>query len=308
MACSNCRRRRTKFGNVVNMFANVVEINQLGKGLTGFLDNYTGSAVAYGFARIYGSFTGATVQVRRSSDNATTDVTPNANGDLDLTSIVSAGGTLSAWVGANDAYVRTWYDQSGNGNNAVQSTISNQSRFITAGALTTVNGKAATDTTVRLWYEFNTSLASIGNFAAYWVTKSASTINGDSVVFGDTVSGITYLGDDTDGNGNPMGRANGTFFVTNGLGNTTASGTEINHHIASMDRSGSNSNGGHNNSFGSVISTSSAAFNIDKMGYVNSFPSYNFRGNFQHSVFFLSSKASDQAAIVTAINSYYGAY
>jgi len=41
-----------------------------------------------------------------------------------------------------DAYVTTWYDQSGNGNNAVQSTAANQPQIVSSGSVITENGKA----------------------------------------------------------------------------------------------------------------------------------------------------------------------
>jgi len=41
--------------------------------------------------------------------------------------------------------VTTWYDQSGNGNNATQATAANQPKIVSSGTLVTENGKAALD-------------------------------------------------------------------------------------------------------------------------------------------------------------------
>ena len=41
--------------------------------------------------------------------------------------------------------VTTWYDQSGNGNNATQATAANQPKIVSSGTLVTENGKAAVD-------------------------------------------------------------------------------------------------------------------------------------------------------------------
>ena len=50
-------------------------------------------------------------------------------------------GTPVAFTGQGiDAFVDTWYDQSGNGNNATQSTSGNQPKIISDGSLTTSNG------------------------------------------------------------------------------------------------------------------------------------------------------------------------
>jgi hypothetical protein len=70
----------------------------------------------------------AVVRVRRESDNNERDF--NASG-------VSSG-ELVNWVGAgNNGFVETWYDQSGNGNDARQLTAGSQPKIVDAGALVT---------------------------------------------------------------------------------------------------------------------------------------------------------------------------
>jgi len=90
------------------------------------------------------------VNVRRSSDGATSDFTASEVSD----------GTLVAWVGAgNDGHVTTWYDQSGT-NHANQSTASRQPKIVDAGTLVTVGGLAALDFDGAFDYLFNDSVAS----------------------------------------------------------------------------------------------------------------------------------------------------
>lgn len=68
----------------------------------------------------------ASIRVRRSSDNAEQDI--GFTGDaLDTAS-------LAAFVGANSAFVATFYDQTGNGENAEQATTTKQPRIVNAGA------------------------------------------------------------------------------------------------------------------------------------------------------------------------------
>ncbi len=68
------------------------------------------------------------VNVRRSSDGATSNF--KASEVID--------GTLVAFVGAgNDGHVTTWYDQSVNGRNSTQSTASSQPKIVDSGALVT---------------------------------------------------------------------------------------------------------------------------------------------------------------------------
>lgn len=80
-------------------------------------------------------YMGNAIKVRRSNDNAELDI-PFLGNWLDTA-------VLLTFVGSNSAFVTTWYDQSGNGNNAVQTTNAVQPLIVDAGALITVNGKPA---------------------------------------------------------------------------------------------------------------------------------------------------------------------
>jgi hypothetical protein len=93
------------------------------------LDTYGGAAAAYSAARrLSSTYSGPLLRVRRSSDNTETNIGFDGNGNLDEAA-------LTAFVGAgNDGFVTTWYDQSGNGKNAVQNTASYQGRIFAASA------------------------------------------------------------------------------------------------------------------------------------------------------------------------------
>jgi len=104
-----------------------VTINQL------LLDTYTGAAVAYSFRKLRTAYTGDAIRVRRSSDNAEQNI-GFVNDVLNTTALL-------AFVGAGNGFITTWYDQSGNANNATQSTALNQPQIVSSGALLTVNSK-----------------------------------------------------------------------------------------------------------------------------------------------------------------------
>jgi hypothetical protein len=96
-------------------------------GAASFLDTYPGALAAYSLRSLSSSVTNV-VRVRRSSDNAEDDFTAAAVSD----------GTLASWVGAgNNGFVRTWYDQSGNGQNAGQATSGSQPQIVSSGSLIT---------------------------------------------------------------------------------------------------------------------------------------------------------------------------
>lgn len=92
--------------------------------------------VAFGLRRLQEDYTGALMQVRRSSDSTTLDIGCDANGDLDVNALL-------AFVGTGTAYVTIWYDQSGNNTNATQATTTMQPTIVTNGAVNMVNNRPA---------------------------------------------------------------------------------------------------------------------------------------------------------------------
>jgi len=98
------------------------------------LDYAPGAAAAYSLRKLSLSYTGPVVTVRRASDDAEADFTASEIDD----------GTLLGWVGAGvSGFVKTWHDQSGEGNDATQTTTGYQPRIVDAGTLETEGGKAA---------------------------------------------------------------------------------------------------------------------------------------------------------------------
>jgi len=98
------------------------------------LDKYPGAAAAYSLRGLsIESRREPVVRVRRSSDNTEQDFTAKQITD----------GTLAGFCGTGDGLVTTWYDQSGNGNDAVQTVAASQPKIVDAGVLVMENGKAA---------------------------------------------------------------------------------------------------------------------------------------------------------------------
>jgi hypothetical protein len=92
------------------------------------------SAAAYSLRKLRSAYTGPAIRVRRSSDNAELNIGFTVSGNLDT-------GTLVAHVGSGSGFVTTWYDQSGNGRNATQTTLVNQPQIVASGAVITMNGR-----------------------------------------------------------------------------------------------------------------------------------------------------------------------
>lgn len=83
---------------------------------------------AYGLQQLRSLYAGNCIRVRRSSDDAELNI-PFAGGVVDTTA-------LAAFVGANDGFVVTWFDQSGNLNHLEQATNAAQPKIVDAGTYT----------------------------------------------------------------------------------------------------------------------------------------------------------------------------
>lgn len=104
-----------------------------GGGFVGLLDTYPNAAAAYSVRRLSSTYEGALIRVREDSGDTEADIGFDANGNLDTAALLSH-------CGANNGYVVTWYDQSGNSNNAIQESAANQPEIVTAGAINSENG------------------------------------------------------------------------------------------------------------------------------------------------------------------------
>jgi len=105
-------------------------------GFKGVLDDYPNAAAAYSLRGLRIAYTGNLIRVRRSSDNAEQDIgyIDNNNRDLDVSA-------LTSFCGASNGFVTTWYDQSTNGKNSVQTTAANQPQIVSSGSVINVNSK-----------------------------------------------------------------------------------------------------------------------------------------------------------------------
>ena len=104
---------------------------------------FNGDATAFSLRIPLGSsYNGPLIRVRRSSDNTEQDIYPvttyNSNGNRFIDTAA-----LLAFTGSNSAFITTFYDQSGNGRNATQTTAAYQARIVNAGVVDTLSGVPA---------------------------------------------------------------------------------------------------------------------------------------------------------------------
>lgn len=118
------------------VYASQQEFYRLATGVVSQLS--TAPAIALGVRLLSSTYpvTSPCMTVRRSIDNIMTNIGFNSTGDLDVASLMT-------FVGSGTGYVTVLYDQSGNGNNAVQTNTTNQPTIVTSGVLNTWNGRPA---------------------------------------------------------------------------------------------------------------------------------------------------------------------
>ena len=137
------------------------------------LDTYS-SEGAYSMRKISSTATNC-IRVRRSNDNAEQDI-GFVGDDLDTTSLLS-------FVGGFDGYVSKWYDQSGNGRDAINFTATPQPRIVRLGVLETKNTKPAIYFNNDWLKHFGQVIPLATNPFSYFTVSSHETANDSGVVF-----------------------------------------------------------------------------------------------------------------------------
>lgn len=77
--------------------------------------------IFYSMRNVISSYTGPVVNVRRSTDNATSDFYTDLTQSYFTTGSNGTGTTYDTWITGATGYIRIWYDQSGKNNNATNS-------------------------------------------------------------------------------------------------------------------------------------------------------------------------------------------
>jgi hypothetical protein len=154
------------YTNVTANTGGAVTVSACGSVCTYPLDTISTPGAAYSIRRLRTAYTGPLLRVRRSSDNAEQDIGFSSSGCGDLDTAA-----LTTFVGGNSAFIRTWYDQSGNGRNISQTTSANQPRLVNAGTLEVTSGGRAG---VR-WYD--TTGARLLETTAPFASTAEMTVN-----------------------------------------------------------------------------------------------------------------------------------
>lgn len=131
-----------------------------GGGNPGLLDTIQNASLAYSMRRLLSTYTGECMNIKRASDNTTTDI-----GFVGDTCDIAA---INTFCSGTTCWVVTWYDQSGNGRDAYgmnhASTTDNLPIIYESGSVTKLNGRVAIKIThprAFVWTDTNTDIADL---------------------------------------------------------------------------------------------------------------------------------------------------
>lgn len=145
------------------------------------------AAAAFGLRRLSLAHTGPLIRVRRSSDNAESDIGFLPSGGLDTQSLL-------AFTGANSAFVTTWYDQSGFTKNFTQTVAANQPTVVTAGVVNTLNGAPTISFNGSAWLSRTGTSMSTNANVGYSISVIFRTATAGAAFWSQTGSGWAWNG------------------------------------------------------------------------------------------------------------------
>lgn len=263
----------------------------------GLLDIYTGAAAAYSLRNLAGRAgkTANVVRVRRSSDNT----------EADFTAAQVSDGSLAAWVGAsNNGFVRTWYDQSGNGLDLAQTSTGNQPQLVNSGAVITQNSKPTISHAASARWLFKDTSYTTANHTTFQVSNITSSGRGRILTI---VSEQAVL---RGGDGNNLAQIYGAGLVAaveiaNGWPrNTQSIHTAIFAHTDGDGFAWRNGSLIHSNTTGAGATASVSSLYVGGV----SGGLEGFTGNVQEIIIYRSNQSAARAAIEANINAYYAIY
>lgn len=261
------------------------------------LDLYPSAAAAYSVRKLRTAYTGSAIRVRRSSDNTESDIGFTANGNLDTTSLIS-------FCDGGNGFVTTWYDQSGNGYNATQTTAANQPQIVNTNNVILEGGKPTLQFDGSNDFFTNTTINISQPITRFTTAKTTSNIKPS--VFSDSNSAdrfVLYSG----GNGDQ----NGLFAASyDNLGTSLTITSNTNRNLFyELANSGSNALA---INAGTAITGNNGSNGLNQLSIGNLrltlVPNYYLLGNFQELVIYNSNQSANRTAISNNTNTYYGIY
>ena len=262
-----------------------------GVAATLLLDLYPGAAAAYSLRKLRTAYTGPAIQVRRSSDDTLQDI-GFVDGNLDTASLLS-------FVGSGNGFVKTWYDQSGQGNDASQASTAAQPKVVSSGVVVLENGKAAIEFDGTNDF-FDATSVTTGNPKSIFISSKFQSVNAlEKVIFDSTTTNQSIL---YKGTNNSIALGFGTFTFTSYTATTD-------YVLYSILHNGTNSNAFINS--GQILTNTNLgtnAFNGLRIGAVRGTANLFYNGIISEFIVYGSDESANRRGIEININNYYSVY
>ena len=258
------------------------------------LDTYTTAGAAFSLRKLSSASSGSAIRIRRSSDNTEQDIGFTSANEIDSVAITN-------FAGSGDAFVKTWYNQVSGGNDATQTTTSQQPKIVDSGALITSGGKVAMDfdgsndkfaDVDGLTINTNDCGAFVvcefaGSGTQYDAALNIGPDNNDEIVLGYRSSQIAYCGS---------------------IQGSVTTNTAQNLVSVYADNASSDVKGYYNQVQTLSDTPESNTSDSIEIANVRGVSYHHWRGTIQEVIFFPSSTKSDHTAIENSINSFYSLF
>jgi len=265
------------------------------------LEDYPGAEAAYSVRKIRGEYTGDAMRIREDSGNTETDIGFDSNGNLDTAAIASH-------CGSANGYVVTWYDQSGNGNDATNSTTTQQPKIYDGSNTISDNGRSAIEWDGVTRYE-SLSCSSVlvsgtGARSIFSVVNSdnatpprgdvilslSSVFTGTGTLFRYNAQTAVVVSNAIRWGNNPQNTQTLGVITYPGGGTTSDIDFYDNGSLAT-------------NTFDSIDTINTSSTGVTQIGYRDGNETFN--GKMQEIILYASDKSSDRTGIESDIDTYY---
>jgi hypothetical protein len=247
--------------------------------------DYGTPAAAYSVRKVVSSYTGSAMMVQSAS--VSQSIGFDANGNLDTAS-------LASFAGSGDAFVKIWFDQSGNNNHASQSVFANQPRIVNSGAIILNELKPAIEQTGSQLFNVNNVI-----FTDLFVVLKVNTQATINYFIGQSTGGLF---------------ANGTFGGVNGLGGAdnlgnvrSSDGEDFNRHLGYFNMSSGKLNISKDGSVLSNVGNFASSMTLIRLLGQTGGP-LTLLGNAQEFIFYNSNQSSNRLKIEDNINRYFNIF
>jgi hypothetical protein len=254
----------------------------------GLLDSYPNAAAAYSLRKLRAAYTGSAIRVRRSSDNAEQNIGFTALGNLDTSA-------LTTFCSGTNGFVTTWYDQSGNGKDAVQTTAANQPQIVSSGSVITLNSKPSIQSATTLKVLTASNISYNECFISVVFNRTGNFGNTDTL----------YAFDNSPYNQLFSASSNWSYYT--GVTNNTTIPLSTSQKLITQIDNGSDTLFYDNNTLDSTFAVSQniSSQTLNLLAYQTSYGSF---ANMQEFILYSSSQSTNRTGINTNINTYYGIY